>query len=72
MSRRPPRPDEEAPGAQCSPDHEMLELVLLLPARQAFALERAARRQGRTAGQVLRRLVREFLAEGGGERRPGD
>lgn len=60
MSRRRPGTAGGAEGSG-SPEQEMLELVFHLPARQAFALERAARRQGRTAGQVLRRLVREFL-----------
>jgi len=41
----------------------VVELALLLPARQAAALERAAHQQGLTIGQVLRRLVRDFLRE---------
>jgi hypothetical protein len=41
----------------------VVELALLLPARQAAALERAAHQQGLTVGQVLRRLVRDFLRE---------
>jgi len=64
-------PAGEAEGPPGGPVQEMLELVLLLPARQALALEQAAQRQGRTIGQELRRLIREFLAEGDPDTRPG-
>jgi hypothetical protein len=41
-------------------DEEMVELSLLLPSRQAQALEAAANDQGVTAGQLLRSLIRQF------------
>jgi hypothetical protein len=41
-----------------------VELVLLLPAGHLEALEEAAWRRGLTPGQVLRRLIREFLGPG--------
>ncbi len=50
-------------------DGEVTELALLLPARQLAALDEAARRWGLTVGQLLRGLVREFLAHSAG--RPG-
>jgi hypothetical protein len=43
-------------------DQDMAELSLLLPGWQAAALERTARASGLTTGQMLRRLVRDFLA----------
>jgi hypothetical protein len=43
------------------PDVEMTELPLLLPAGQAAALGRTARRRGLTTGQMLRQLVRDFF-----------
>ena len=45
-------------------DGEMAELVLLLPAEEAEALEGAACRRGLTSGQLLRRLIRNFLDPG--------
>jgi hypothetical protein len=44
-------------------DREMAELVLLLPEKQLRALEAAARERGRTAAQIVRSLIRTFLAE---------
>jgi hypothetical protein len=46
---------------------EVVELELLLPTREVAALERAAQQQGLTVGQVLRRLVRDFLREPAGK-----
>jgi len=40
---------------------EVAELLLLLPAPEAAALEEAAQQQGVTLGRIVRRLVREFL-----------
>jgi hypothetical protein len=40
----------------------MAELVVLLPAEEAAALERAAKQHDLTTGQLVRRLVRDFLA----------
>ena len=45
----------------CPLDEETSELFFLLPAKQAEALECAARDQGLTVGQMVRRLVRNFL-----------
>jgi hypothetical protein len=39
----------------------MVELALLLPARQAEGLEDRARAQGLTPGQLLRRLIQDYL-----------
>jgi hypothetical protein len=43
-------------------DAEVAEVGLLLPGAQAAALERAARRRDLSVGQLLRRLVRDYLA----------
>jgi hypothetical protein len=40
---------------------EVVELGLLLPAGLAAALEEAARGRGLTVGQVVRRLVQDFI-----------
>lgn len=40
----------------------MAELMLLLPAEQAGALEREAARQQQTVAQILRLLIGDFLA----------
>jgi len=45
------------------PDPEVVELPLLLPRWQAEELEHAARERGMTTGQMLRRVIRELLAE---------
>ena len=45
-------------------DPEVVELLLLLPAEEADALERAAKQRELTAGQLLRRLIRGFLDPG--------
>jgi hypothetical protein len=42
-------------------DNEMTELHLLLPSRQAAALERAATKEGLTSAQLTRRLIGAFL-----------
>jgi hypothetical protein len=44
-------------------DEEVAEVLLLLPAWQARALEFAAAQCGLSAAQLLRRLVRNFLRE---------
>jgi hypothetical protein len=46
-------------------DGEMAEMLLLLPARQAAALERAARQRGLTSAQLTRRLIGAFLEKTG-------
>jgi hypothetical protein len=42
---------------------QVVEFSLLLPDRQANALEAIARQQGFTTGQMVRRLIRDFLAQ---------
>jgi hypothetical protein len=42
-------------------DGEIVELSLLLPRWQAVALESAARDQGISAGQMLRRIIGESV-----------
>jgi hypothetical protein len=42
-------------------DREMVELLVLVPADEAAALERAAQQRDLTAGQLIRRLIRDFL-----------
>ena len=44
-------------------DREMVELSLLVPQQQLVQLESAARSQGLTLGQMLRRLINAFLHE---------
>jgi len=44
-------------------EDDVVELSLLLPGWQFSALEKRARRQGQTTGQVVRRLVQKFLLE---------
>jgi hypothetical protein len=43
----------------------VVEVNLLLHAGQVAALEAAAHRRGLTAGQMVRRLVRDFLRQRG-------
>jgi hypothetical protein len=42
---------------------EVVEIPLLLPGWQADALESAARQQGLTAAQMVRRLIRDFCEQ---------
>ena len=42
-------------------DTEVVELALLLPARDMAALERAARQRGLTIGQAVRQVISGFL-----------
>ena len=42
-------------------DGEIVEFSVLLPGWQAAALEAAARGQGLTAGQMVRRLIQDFF-----------
>ena len=44
-------------------DQEMTEMVLLLPRAQALGLIEAAKQQGLSVAQLLRRLVSRALAE---------
>ncbi len=54
-------PDTEGDHFQTLPD--VVELELLLPVRMVADLESVARRRGLSMGQMMRRLVRDFLAE---------
>jgi hypothetical protein len=45
-----------------SPDHDLVELTLVLPRWQVDALAAAARGRGLTAGQALRRMIRGYCA----------
>lgn len=44
-------------------DQDMAEMVLLLPRAQALGLIEAAKQQGLSVAQLLRRLVSRALAE---------
>jgi hypothetical protein len=45
----------------CRTGAEVVEVALLLPGRQAAALERLACSRGLTLGQLIRRLIQEYL-----------
>lgn len=45
-------------------EQEVVELQLLLPKRQAAALEAAARARGMTTGQILRRVIADLFPTG--------
>jgi hypothetical protein len=45
------------------PDRDVTEILLLLPTRQAAALEEAARRRGLTLTRMLRGLIQESLRD---------
>jgi hypothetical protein len=47
------------------PEDEVVEVSLLLPGWQASALESAAFDRGLTAAEMVRSLLRDFLAERG-------
>ena len=49
----------------CWLDEQMAELSLLLPAWQAAEMERLAHSRGLTVGQLIRLLIREYLADRG-------
>ena len=77
MSARLPESVLSAGGDSLPPDGGVIELTLLLPSAQVTALERAARRKSLTLGQMVRRLIRDFLAHptanvGDGEASPPD
>jgi hypothetical protein len=44
-------------------DSEVVELPLLLPRWQVAALEAAARRNGLTTGQLIRRMITDLVSE---------
>jgi hypothetical protein len=53
-------------GPTCADD--VAEVPLLLPVHEADALEEMASHRGLTAGQMLRRLIRDFLHQARGGR----
>jgi hypothetical protein len=53
---------EPCASATPSSPEDVVELSLLLPADQAAVLEAIAFERGVTAGEMVRRLVRDFLA----------
>jgi hypothetical protein len=48
--------------SEATPDDEVVEISLLLSGRQASALESAAHDRGLTAAEMVRSLLRDFLA----------
>jgi hypothetical protein len=60
----PPTPDTSATTPVPSvpfPSDDVVELPLLLPEWQVFALEEAARTRGMTVGQLVRRLFADLF-----------
>ena len=49
-------------GFSCGQEESLVELQLLLPNWQLMGLEKAASNLGLTTGQLLRRLIRSYLA----------
>jgi hypothetical protein len=58
-----PDDGQDAPEASGFGDDEVVEVGLILSARQLAAFEEEARRRGLTAGQMLRRLLGRFLGQ---------
>jgi hypothetical protein len=56
--------DTTASDTTCSDQHapDVVEIPLLLPSWQVMALESAAHNAGLTAGEMVRHLLREFIA----------
>jgi hypothetical protein len=50
-----------------TPEEEVIEVPLLLSGWQMSALERAAHRSGQTTGEMVRQLLRDFLARSDGK-----
>jgi hypothetical protein len=50
------------PNDLLAPEGDVVEVPLLLSGWQMSALEREAHRSGRTAGEMVRQLLRDFLA----------
>ena len=57
------------PG-RSKPDDIVVEVLLALPDWQLQQLDRAARRRGQTAGQLVRGLVGDFLLQEGHRPQP--
>jgi hypothetical protein len=56
----PTRTNLLAAGGTAVAEDEVVEIPLLLPGWQMTALESAARGQGLTTAQMVRRLIRDF------------
>jgi hypothetical protein len=67
----PQRDGSRPPEATPCFDAEVAELTFLLPGWQAAALEEAAQSVGMTTGQILRKLIQDFLVRNK-ERRPSN
>jgi len=61
MSPSPERLGLDSSDSICKLDAEMAELTLLLPTWWLAALERAAADQDRSAAQLVRNLIRDYL-----------
>jgi hypothetical protein len=51
----------DMPGPDTARPTDVMEISLLLPGWQVQALESAARDRGLTAGQMVRRLIRDYF-----------
>jgi hypothetical protein len=60
---KPSNPDRPEIGQVFCQDEEIAELSLLLPGWQASQLVAIASRQRMTAGQLLRHLIKTYLAQ---------
>jgi hypothetical protein len=47
----------------CWRDEEMMELSMLLPSWQVVEMEGVAHSRGLTVGQLIRQLIRDYLAD---------
>lgn len=55
--------DKSFPALACGlPDHEVMEVPLLLFGWQVSQLETVAHQRGLTAGEMVRHLLRDFIA----------
>ncbi len=50
----------------CREEEDVVEIPLLLPYWQVEALESAAHQQGMTAGEMIRQLLQDYLADKAG------
>ena len=49
-------------GLTCRLAEEMTEFAVLLPSWEALQMERRARSQGLTVGQLIRTVIRDYLS----------
>jgi hypothetical protein len=64
LLERPPGGVNSADGEEWVPleSSDVIEIPLLLSGRQMLALEEAAHHRGLTAGEMVRRLLQDFIA----------